>query len=299
VKRFLKPGPVLAVGVLAMSTASIFIRYAQAEGAPPLVIAAYRLTVATLILGVPVARQQAWRDYAKLGMSGLGILVLSGTLLGLHFATWITSLAYTSIMSSVVLVSTTPLWIGLAAPLVLKERTPGLTWIGIIVAVAGGIVIGFAGWSRTERLTTWGDVLALAGAVLGAGYLMIGRVVRSRVSLVAYLWAVYGTAAVLLIAWSLIKGFALTGYMPSTVIWMVALGLIPQLIGHSAANYAVRHLPATLVGIAVLGEPIGSTLLGIILLNERPNLLQVTGGVLILMGIALASQARNDNNTQG
>ncbi len=298
-KRLLKPGPVLAVGVLAMSTASIFIRYAQAEGAPPLVIAAYRLAVATLILSIPVARQQAWRDYDKLGMSGLGILVLSGTLLGLHFATWITSLAYTSIMSSVVLVSTTPLWIGLAAPLLLKERTPGLTWIGIIVAVAGGIVIGFAGWSRTEHLTTRGDLLALAGAVLGAGYLMIGRSVRSRVSLAAYLWAVYGTAAVLLIAWSLTKGFALTGYMLSTVVWMVALGLIPQLIGHSAANYAVRHLPATLVGIAVLGEPIGSTLLGIILLNERPNPLQVTGGVLILMGIALAAQAGNDNNTQG
>jgi drug/metabolite transporter (DMT)-like permease len=299
VKRLLKPGPVLAVGVLAMSTASIFIRYAQAEGAPPLVIAAYRLAVATLILSIPVARQQAWRDYDKLGMSGLGILVLSGTLLGLHFATWITSLAYTSIMSSVVLVSTTPLWIGLAAPLILKERTPGLTWIGIIVAVAGGIVIGFAGWSRTEHLTTWGDLLALTGAVLGAGYLMIGRSVRSRVSLTAYLWAVYGTAAVLLIAWSLIKGFALTGYMLSTVVWMVALGLIPQLIGHSAANYAVRHLPATLVGIAVLGEPIGSTLLGIILLDERPDPLQVTGGALILMGIALAARAGNDNNTQG
>jgi drug/metabolite transporter (DMT)-like permease len=287
----------MVVGVLAMSTASVFIRRAQAESVPSLVIAAYRLTIATLVLSTAAARQRAWRDYATLSKAELGMLLFSGLLLGLHFATWITSLAHTTVMSSVVLVSTTPLWIGLAAPIFLKERTSGLTWVGIAIAMIGGIVIGLADWSGSATPSTWGNALALMGAVFGAGYLLIGRSVRSRIGLVAYLWLVYGTAAVLLIAWAAIGGLPLFGYSTAALGWMVALGLIPQLIGHSAANYAVRLVSATLVGIAVLGEPVGSTLLAIIFLKEWPRPLQIVGGVLILAGIALASVTEENRHS--
>ncbi len=200
VNQNIKLGLILSVGVLAMSSASIMIRLAMAGGAPSLVIAAYRLGTATIVMSLLAARQRAWQDYAKLSWKEIAILVLSGVLLGLHFASWITSLAFTSVASSVVLVTTTPLWLGLAAPLVLGERTPRLTWLGLVAAMAGGSIIGLADWSGGQGATNWGNLLALSGAVLVAGYLLIGRSVRSRLRLVSYLWIVYGTAALLLAA---------------------------------------------------------------------------------------------------
>lgn len=301
----LKMGLILLVGVLAMASASIFIRQAQAGGAPSLVIATYRLLTAALVMSVPALSQRAWQDYAKLSTRDLGTLLLSGLLLGLHFATWITSLAHTSVVSSVVLVTTTPLWIGLASPLLLGEHTPRLTWAGIAVAMIGGSIVGLADWSGETSSTLWGDGLALIGALMASGYLMIGRSVRSKLRLTSYLWLVYGTAATFLLIWSIAGNYPLVGYSLETTGWMIALGLIPQMIGHTAANYAVRHLSATFVGVTILGEPIGSTILAILFLKEWPKPLQLLGGTLILAGIALASTveqhrtAQNASNTAG
>lgn len=281
----------LAGGILAMSTASIFIRWAQADNAPSLVIAAYRLATATVVLSILAIHQRAWEDYAKLDSRAIAFMILSGGLLGLHFATWITSLVHTSVISSVVLVSTTPLWVGLAAPFLLGERTPWLTWLGIIVAIIGGGIIGLADWSGAQTPTIWGDLLAMMGAVFGAGYFMIGRGVRTKLRLVPYLWLVYGVAALLLIVWCAIDGLPLTGFSARTVCWMVALGLIPQLIGHSTANYVIRRTSATFVAVTILGEPAGSTVLAIFLLGELPGFSQVIGGTLVLTGITLASIA--------
>ncbi len=285
----------LAVGVLAMSTASTFVRLAQADGAPSLVIAGYRLGIATLVLTIPMIIGRGWRDYATLDARGMAILLLCGVLLALHFATWITSLEYTSVASSVTIVTTTPLWIGLASPLILKEKTPRQTWLGLGLAICGGSIIGFADQTGSQGVTLHGDLLALSGAILMAGYLIIGRSYRERLSLTAYLWIVYGTAAVVLLSWAAFSALPLTGYSTSTIGWLIALGLIPQLIGHSAANYAVRHVSATPVAVAILGEPIGSIILAAIILKEMPGDLQLAGGLLILVGIGLASLADYSN----
>ena len=292
---------ILFIGVFAMSSAAIFIRYAQADGIPSLVIAAYRLGIATLALSIPAIRRRAWQDYAKLSWKEGGLLITSGLLLGLHFATWITSLEYTSVASSVVLVTTTPLWIGLLSPLLLGERTSRLTWVGMLLAMVGGSIIGLSDWTGGEAGTLTGNGLALSGAFLVAGYLMIGRSVREKLRLIPYLWVVYGTAAALLITWAAVQRLPFTGFPLQTYGWLVALGLIPQLIGHSAANYAVRYISATLVGVTSLGEPIGSTILAMLLLDERPSPIQIIGGALILGGIALASvteESRKPRNTQ-
>lgn len=281
----------MAVGVAAMSSASIFIRWALDAGVPPLGVAAYRLAIATAALTVPLVRQRAYRDYATLGTRHIALLVGSGVLLALHFAAWITSLASTSVLSSVVLVTTTPLWIGVASPLFLGERSPRSVWLGLIAAMIGGGLVGLADVSGSTAVAGWGDLLALSGAVFAAGYLMIGRGVRDRLSFVAYVWLVYGVAALVLIAWALIARAPLVGYPVQAVLWLAAVGLIPQLIGHTAANYVIRHVSATLVGISVLGEPIGSTALAVALLAERPTPLQLVGGVVILGGIAAASLA--------
>jgi drug/metabolite transporter (DMT)-like permease len=289
---------ILGGGILAMSSAAVFIRLAQGMGAPSLVIAAYRLSIATLLMSALAVPKRAWADYAKLNLRQVALFVVSGLLLGLHFASWITSLGHTSVVSSVVLVSTTPLWIGLLSPLLLQETTPRLTWLGMLLAVAGGIVIALADSSSAGQTTMWGNFLALVGAWMMAGYLMIGRSVRARLPLVSYLWLVYGSAAVLLVVWSAVSGLQLTGYSWQVLLLMLALGAIPQLIGHTAANYAVRHMSASFVAVSILGEPVGSTVLAMLLLDERPVVLQIAGGGLILGGIVLASLAEERRRTR-
>jgi drug/metabolite transporter (DMT)-like permease len=284
-------GLVLGGGVLAMSSAAVFIRLAQGLGVPSLVIAAYRLSIATLLMSFVAVPRRAWTGYTKLNVKQFGLLIASGLLLGLHFASWITSLGHTSVVSSLVLVSTTPLWVGLLSPLLLREATPRLTWLGMLFAIGGGIIIALAGRSGAGRTTMWGNLLALIGAWFMAGYLMIGRGVRARLPLLSYLWLVYGSAAVLLVVWSAVSGLRLFGYSPQVWLLMLALGLIPQLLGHSAANYAVRHVSASFVAVIILGEPIGSTVLAMLLLDEWPSGLQIIGGGLILAGIVLASLA--------
>jgi drug/metabolite transporter (DMT)-like permease len=277
-----------------MSSASILVRWAQSEGVPSLVIAAYRLTIAAGILTVPVIRQRGWQDYAKLNRETIGLVLLSGILLTLHFATWITSLTSISVMSSVILVSTTPIWIGLASPLVLGERVHNKMWFSLGIAVIGAALVGFAGWQGATSQVIGGNGLALAGAVCAAGYLIIGRRLRNDLFLSAYLWLVYGTAGLCTLAWVLITGQSLFGYNLAATASMIALGVVPQLIGHSAANYAVRHLSATFVSTTTLGEPIGSTILAALVLKEPPgSFLQVIGGALTLAGIVSASLAEH------
>ncbi len=294
---------VLTLGVMAVSTASIFIRYAQ-EDAPSLVIAAWRLTLATLLLapltvGIPGRRA----ELAQLTRRELGLGLLSGLFLAAHFATWISSLAYTTVASSVVFVDTAPLWVGLLAPLALGERISRPVKIGMALAVGGGIVVGVSDacvWGEARLICPplrdffggqafFGDLLALVGAITAAAYLVIGRRVRERVSLITYIFVVYGAAALALIAVMLLAGQSAFGYPPIAYGWFLALAVFPQLLGHSSYNWALAYLPAAYVSLALLGEPIGSTLLAVIFLGEIPSLLKISGAALILAGIYVAS----------
>lgn len=289
----MKPYLILLLGVFASSTAAVLIRFAQEAGVPSLVIAAYRLTIATLVLTAIAVRKRVWREYAKLTRVEVATVFLSGVFLGAHFASWITSLAHTSVASSVILVSTTPLWIGIASPFVLRERNSLWMWIGILVAIGGGVVIGMADADHAGVTATWGNALALMGAIAGAGYMLIGRRLREQLSLLAYVWLVYGTAAVILTIGAALSGNPLTGYEPLAYFWMALLALVPQLIGHSSLNYALRHLSAAFVSVVVLGEPIGSTVLAIPFLNETPGIGQLIGGGMILIGVGLATRGES------
>lgn len=275
----------IALGIAAVSTASIFIRLAQA---PALVIAAYRLTIASLILA-PVAYLRYREELCSLTRTDLGLALASGLFLGLHFATWISSLEYTSVASSVVFVSTAPLFVGLASPIFLQERLSRPVIAGIVVATLGGMIIGVGdfGSSRNELL---GDILALAGAVFGAGYFLIGRRLRAKLSLIAYITLVYSAATALLLTLAIAAGQRFTSYPSQTYILFVLLATVPQLIGHSSFNWALRYLPATFVAVTILGEPIGSTILAYFILAEVPTLVKLLGGALILTGIYLTSR---------
>lgn len=292
----------LAIGILAVSTASILIRYAQGEAAS-IVIAAYRLTIAALLL-LPVTALRHRKVLSSLSNRQLGLGALAGVFLAVHFATWIKSLEYTTVVSSVVLVTTTPLWVALAAPLTIKEPITRKIAAGLALALLGTVLIGMADACRFSggvldcpplsdflgQKAFLGDLLALAGAWTAAGYVIIGRRLRERLPLVPYIFIVYGMAAVVLIGFVLLSGSPTVGFSAGTYLWLVLLAVIPQLIGHSTFNWALGYLPASFVAITLLGEPIGSSLLAFALLGEVPTTGVVIGGSLILGGIAIAAR---------
>jgi drug/metabolite transporter (DMT)-like permease len=278
----------IIIGLAAVSSAAIFIRFAQRQ-APSLVIAAARLTLSALILA-PLALTRYRYEYRRLSRRDAWLAVLSGIFLALHFATWISSLEYTTVASSTVLVSTSPLFVAIASWLFLREKIGPAVIIGLGVALAGSAVIGLSDRSGTLRNALLGDVLAFAGAVTVAGYLLIGRRLRAQLSLIPYIAVVYGTAAMVLLAMVLVTRERVVGYSPDTYVWFLLLALVPQLLGHSAFNWALAHLPATFVAVATLGEPIGSTILAYVILGEMPTPIKIVGAALILVGIVVAWQ---------
>lgn len=272
---------VLFIGVAAVSSAAILIREAAA---PALVIASYRLGLAALPTGALVlatGRREAYRD-------GLWVWpILAGAFLAAHFGFWIASLQQTSVITSVVLVTTNPLFVGLASPFVLRERVSAATWAGIGIATVG------AGLMAAEDLgeglgTLVGDLYALLGAVFGAGYLMIGRRARPQMSLVGYVGVVYPAAALLLVASVLVAQEPFTGYSTKTFLMLGLLALVPQLIGHSAISWSLAYVPAALVAVAILGEAVGATILAAIVLQETPSALEMAGALLVLTAVYVA-----------
>jgi drug/metabolite transporter (DMT)-like permease len=286
----------LAIAVGSASFASILIRWAQPY-APSLAIAAYRLSIAALVLW-PILLVRARRQPLRLSASVLRMTVLSGALLGLHFGTWITSLAFTSVASSAVLVATAPLFVALLAPATLGERVAPRLYAGLALGLLGTLVIaasdmcaptwpvdcsGHSGPLGSQALL--GDMLALAGAVTVAGYLLIGRSLRQRVALLPYLSLTYTVAALCLVLATAVARLPLAGYPAEALGLFALLAIFPQLIAHSTYNWAVRHAAAAPVALTLLGEPVGAIVLAAILLRERPDGLECAGIALILIGI--------------
>ena len=295
------PQLVLLLGIFAVASASLLIRFAQRE-VSSLVIAAYRMGLSGLIL-IPFAIPRHSSELRQLSRRDLMLAAFAGMLLASHFATWILSLEFTSVASSVVLVTTNPLWVALLAPHVLKERLAPLIVIGMLVALAGTVVIGIsdacqqtnAGYTCpplsefVRGRAFWGDLLALAGAWTGAGYILIGRHLRPKLSLTPYIFLVYGLAGLVLIIIVAISGQPAFGFSPMVYLYLLLLALLPQLLGHSSFNWALAHLPASYVSIALLGEPVGASILAAVVLGEMPGSLKLTGVGLILSGIVIAT----------
>jgi drug/metabolite transporter (DMT)-like permease len=278
----------LITGVMAASLAAIFIRYAMDDGMPSSVIAAGRLGLSALILTPLALRHRA--ELAGLRRADFLLAAAAGLILAIHFATWIASLEYTSVLISVVLVGTSPLWSALFEVIFLRVRLNRLVIAGLIAAFAGGLLIGLAGDSGDNQAgTLMGAILSLAGAICFAVYLVIGRRLRAKLSLVPYIWLAYGFAAIFLLLMAFAGGATFTGYTPRAYFMILLLALVPQLIGHTSFNYAVRFLTATFVGIATQVEPISSALFAYILFNEVPLPLQIVGSVAILVGVAAAT----------
>jgi drug/metabolite transporter (DMT)-like permease len=279
----------LGIGVFAISTASTFIRLAQAS-VNSLALAAWRLALASIFLA-PAALVVCRKEWRRLSIKSRWMLVASGTVLAVHFYTWILSLSMTSVAASIVLVSTNPFFVGLITRFVLGRQLSRQTVLGIVIAVVGSAVIGAGDWGEGVHQLA-GDLLAIVGALSVAIYLVIGQHLRGQLSLLGYVFPVYGTAAAVLMGAALVVGVPMTGYPGSAWLWLVLIALIPQIIGHSSFNWALGHLPATYVSLAALAEPIGATILAWIVLKEAPKLITIAGGLLILIGLGVATQRK-------
>ncbi len=294
------PWIVLVIGISAVSMASTLIRLAQAD-IDSLAVAAWRLTLAAVILA-PFALTLRREELRSLTRTEWRLALASGLFLALHFAAWVSSLALTSVAASLVLVSTSPLFVGVLAYFFLGEKLSRGMVAGMLLAVVGSAIIAVEDMnSGTHHLN--GDLLALVGAIGAAGYFLIGKRLRSRLSLLGYVFPVYAIAALALMAGLILSrlimpggslagvGAALAGYGPATWLWLLLLALFPQIIGHSSLNWALRHLPATYISLSVLAEPVSSTLLAWMVLQEEPTLSAVAGGVLVLIGLLVAGRS--------
>lgn len=273
------------MGVAAVSWAAPLIRLAEA---PALTIAALRLTIASVPLGGALLLRR--RDELRaLARTDALLLLLAGFALALHFAFWVASVQRTSIVASVVLVATQPLFVGLGAWVALGERPSRALLVGLAIATAGMLLL--VGADLGDRGSLTGDALAIAGAVFASVYLVIGRGVRHRVSNLAFVGIVDIAAAVVLLGMLLIEGSAVRGLPREAYLYILALALVPQLIGHSALTWALGYVPAALVAVAILGEPAGATAIAAVVVGERPTLLQWAGALVVLAGVYVALRA--------
>jgi len=274
------------IGIVAVSFGAILVRLAGEV--PPLAIAAWRLGLtAVVLLPLAMARKSFWRIPRRELLWSIG----SGVALAVHFVLWITSLRHTSVASSVLFVTTHPIFVVLGAHYVLKERIGRGLAVGVGLAILGAVLIGF-GDLRLGGVALRGDLLALGGGLAVSIYFLIGRRVRRNVSLLDYVAITYGTAAVLVLLACLVAGCPLAGFSSDTYLFLALLALGPQLIGHSTFNWALRHLSASKVSVMILAEPIGSSLLALLFFSEVPTWLNGIGAVIILFGIYLSLQAK-------
>jgi drug/metabolite transporter (DMT)-like permease len=269
--------PAVAVGVLAVSAAAIFIRLAEA---PAVAVAFWRCALGTAVLLPPAIVRRDRFPRGRLLYVGMA----SGVALGAHFGFWISSLDYTSVAASVVLVSTQPVFVAILAYMLFGERTSPLSFAGILAALAGTAVI--AGDGSVGSAAISGNALALVGAVTVAVYVLIGRSSRTGgVGVLPYSIVVYSAAALTLLPVALLLDAQLWGYSGETWFWLWAITLGPQIMGHTVFNWALRYVEASVVSGTILAEPVASAFLAWLILSEKPGLPTILGGVVVLVGL--------------
>jgi len=277
------PRLALLVSILAVSSASILIRWAQA---PPLAVASWRMVLSSLMV-LPFFLVGGGVD--ELRRAGVGVvvrLVVIGVVLAVHFASWITSLSLTTVASSVLFVHVDPLLVALVSHFWLGERLGARGFAGVVLGFLGASLIAW-GDVAPGGGSLVGDLLALLGGVMLGLYILGGRVARRNLTLVAYVFPVYLTAAVVLLGLSWVMGVGLVGYPPRTMGLFALIALIPMIFGHTVYNWALRYVSAPLVSVSLLGEPVGASILAYLVLGEEPGLHVLVGGAVTLAGILL------------
>jgi drug/metabolite transporter (DMT)-like permease len=275
----------MLVSVSAVSTASILIRL---TAAPPMAIATWRLVLSTLML-LPFFAGRG--GFAKLrAMGGRDLLALAGVgvALAVHFASWITSLSFTSVASSVIFVHVDSIFVALVSHFLLGDRVSRRVALGIGVAFVGAAVIALGDLGVGEENLV-GDALSIIGAVALGVYLLAGRRLRQRLDLTTYVTPVYAVSAAVLALGSVAVGAPLVGYDAGVMLMFAAIALVPMIFGHTLYNWVLRWVSAPVVSISLLGEPVGASILAFLVLGESPGPLTLIGGAVTLAGILVCT----------
>jgi drug/metabolite transporter (DMT)-like permease len=285
---------VLGLALLGVSFSGPLVRLSHASA---LAIATWRLGFSLVAIAVALAVTGEWRQWRRITRRELAIAIGAGAMLALHFWSWNASVALTSVAASVVLVNTQPVVVALLSTLWLHERPTRRQWIGIAVAMLGALVVALpdfrsaAGTARPNALL--GDLLALLGALTAAIYFVSGRRLRATLDLWPYVGLVYGSCFVVLSIFSAMTSTPLAPQPPRELAIFAALALGPMLLGHTGLNWALKHSPAYVVNLTLLGEPVGATLIAAFLpgIREVPGLLTLVGGAIVLAGILMAARS--------
>jgi len=290
---------VIGLGVVSFALSPILVRWAEAAGGTSgLAVAVWRTGLATLLLA-PAALTRAREQWRKWPARDAWLTAAAGGLLGLHFVCWIESLYHTSVASSTVLVTTSPVILAVLGYVLLGERLRAGVVAAIVCAVAGAALIAYGDAARAVVGTLFGNALAFGAALLASGYLLIGRVVRQRAGWLAYVFPLYAASAVTTLAVALGQGAPLLGYDWPFYAFCLAMAVGPQLIGHGAFNYALQSVPAALVGMLALLEPVGASLLAFALFGEVPPLPAVVGMLVVLAATGAVVLLRRDDEDGG
>ena len=288
-------GTILAIGVLSVATSAILVRLAMGAAGKQgvdfsLFLAASRLIMTALIL-LPTWKNLTQNNNAT--TKAFIYAIAAGLCLALHFASWISSLNFTSIAASTTLVTTNPIWVALLSRFWLKEKLSTKTILGIFIALVGGILIalGDTHGGKSYSNPLWGDSLALIGAWTVSLYLLLGSQAQKQgLSLKHYSAIVYTTAAIILLPFPLIIGNGYLGYPEQVYLYVLLIAIFPQLIGHTSFNWSLRWISPTFISLVVLFEPIIASLLGLIIFAEIPSWFVLIGGAIVLSGVVVAIQ---------
>jgi drug/metabolite transporter (DMT)-like permease len=284
------PMAALAVAIAAVSTSAVLVRWSSA---PAVVLAFYRVLLTTLLVA-PLLLTRYRGDFAAFRRRDWLVATATGAALAVHFAAYFESLAWTSVAASVTLVQSQPLFVAVGAAVVVGESVGLRRAAGIAVAL-----LGMAAMSAGELLSgaavagarpLYGNALAVVGAVMAAAYVLVGRSLRQRVAVVPYVTVVYSACALTLLVVAVGQGLPLTGYGTREWLIFLALAVGPGLFGHTVVNWALEHVESSVVSVSLLGEPVGATVLALLLLAEVPGPTTVLGALLVLGGIVLASE---------
>jgi drug/metabolite transporter (DMT)-like permease len=280
---------VLALGIVCIALSAIFVKLAI--GVPGTVSAFYRVAIAAVALAIPYARGQTRRSGAQRrpGWRIWTLAVIAGVFFALDLAFWNTSLGFTTAANATLLGNDAPLVVGLGALILFHERLRASYWLGLVVALLGMSVI--VGWDIISQSTlSAGDLLALLAGVFYAGYLLATQRIRAKMDTLPSLWIASATGAALLLAFIVTTGQALAGYSLNAYLALLGLGLITQLVGWLAINYALGHMPASVVSVTLLAQPILTALFAVPLLGESLEAHQIAGGLIALGGIFLVNR---------
>ncbi|MYL36125.1 EamA family transporter [Pontibacillus yanchengensis] len=273
----------IVIGVLSVSTAAVFVKLADA--APASIIANYRLLFAVLLM-TPYVLLKNRHEFAKITKRDWLLASISGLFLAFHFILWFESLNFTSVASSVVLVTLQPIFAFLGTYLFFKERFTVGAVLSMIIAITGSTVISWGDFQISGQ-AFYGDMLALLGAVMVTGYFLVGQNVRKRLSLMTYTFLVYGISSLTLILYNLLTQQPFVGYPPDHWGIFLALAIIPTFFGHTLFNWVLKWVSTSTISMSIVFEPVGASILAYFILNETISWSQWLGGTVVILGLSL------------